>query len=472
MLNDLKWKQDETCRKMCLLCEDTYRLAANWSQGTERERYRLLGTASQDTLVFNFNWEAFSSRIGNLWVPVFCITCWSWTSHERHLAESTQFATCNIWLLKGPVVRRPRAVPKGGKGADSRRPAKNWRHVKTLFENIKNIKNIKHFRETPQFPSNSEDFVVPFFLTWFLDSLLPFFFETPIHQDFTHRDSCCQAAPHVVRLDASRCGVTLGLRAFLEKTDGENNDFWGLQSLPDAQVWRNQLFLKAQEIKLGKFTELRLWTCSQSLSVWRCSCCIKTVWLRQGPKWIRLKDGGKLLASQKFPLIRLGFHILFMFHLEVDWCRDGMLCSCGWDGALWSNGNSRVFFFKGSSCWRFWSIKTSWNKRWHLKCSGLDLAHSLPESNRRSPCLGKVWVGDGGCGCRWSYHPFSDFGTKARHFSRSSLRSGTVGRALEGSSVDEVSTCFKQKLLALGELCFLLYAVATEDPMPKPNQIS
>ena len=52
-------------------------------------------------------------------------------------------------------------------------------------------------------------------------------------------------------------------------------------------------------------------------------------------------------------------------------------------------------FFKGSSCWRFWSIKTSW-KRWHLKCSGLDLAHSLPESNRRSPCLGKVWVGDGG----------------------------------------------------------------------------
>ena len=156
MLNDLKWKQDEKCRKMCLLCEDTYRLAANWSQGAEREKYRLFGTESQDTLVFNFNWEAFSSRIGNLWVPVFCITCWSWTSHERHLAESTQFATCNIWLLKGPVVRRPRAVPKGGKGADSRRPPKNWRHVKTLFENIKNIKNIKHFRETPQFPSNSE----------------------------------------------------------------------------------------------------------------------------------------------------------------------------------------------------------------------------------------------------------------------------------------------------------------------------
>jgi len=34
---------------------------------------------------------------------------------------------------------------------------------------------------------------------------------------------CLKAAPHVVRLDASRCG---------------------LQSLPDAQVWRNQLFLK------------------------------------------------------------------------------------------------------------------------------------------------------------------------------------------------------------------------------------
>lgn len=58
------------------------------------------------------------------------------------------------------------------------------------------------------------------------------------------------------------------------------------------------------------------------------------------------------------------------------------------------------------------------------------------------------------CFCRWSYHPFSDFGTKARHFSRSSLRSGTVGRALEGSSVDKVSTCFKQKLVALGELGF------------------
>lgn len=245
MLNDLKWKQGEKCRNMCLLCEDTYRLAANWSQGAERE-YRLLGTASQETLVFNFNWEAFSSRIGNLWVPVFCITCWSWTSHERCLAESSQFATCNIGLLKGPVVRRPRAVPKGGKGADSRRPPKNWSYVKTLF---KNIKNIKHFRETPQFPSNSERL---------RGSVL---FETPIHQDFTHRDSCCQAAPHVVRLDASRCGVTLGLRASLEKTDWENNDFWGLQSLPDAQVWRNQLFLKAQEIQLGKFTELRLWTC-------------------------------------------------------------------------------------------------------------------------------------------------------------------------------------------------------------------
>lgn len=163
MLNDLKWKQDEKCRKMCLLCEDTYRLAANWSQGAERERYRLLGTASQDTLVFNFNWEAFSSRIGNLWVPVFCITCWSWTSHERHLAESSQFATCNIWLLKGPVVRRPRAVPKGGKGADSRRPRKTedmWRPCsRTSRTSRTSNTSWKHLN----FHHIQKDFVVPFF---------------------------------------------------------------------------------------------------------------------------------------------------------------------------------------------------------------------------------------------------------------------------------------------------------------------
>lgn len=458
MLNDLKWKQDEKCRKMCLLCEDTYRLAANWSQGAEREKYRLLGTASQDTLVFNFNWEAFSSRIGNLSVPVFCITCWSWTSHERHLAESTQFATCNIWLLKEPVVRRPRAVPKGGKGADSRRPPRASRTSNTSGKHL-------------NFHQIQKDFVVPFFfwLDSFLDSLFPFFLK--LRQDFTHRDSCCQAAPHVVRLDASRCGVTLGLRAFLEKTDGESNDFWGLQSLPDAQVWRNQLFLKAQEIKLGKFTELRLWTCSQSLSVWRCSCCIKTVWLRQGPKWIRLKDGGKLLASQKFPLIRLGFHIFFMFHPEVDWCRDGMLCTCGWDGALWSNGNLRVFFSKGRAVEDFEALK-------HLEIKGdtwnaQDLiwltVFQNPIAGRHAlESLSRWWrlcfAGDPTIRSQILAHkpdilavPVWDQG-----------RPEGLWRDHQLMRFQHVSN----KNWWRWENYVFLYAVATEDPMPKPNQIS
>ena len=195
------------------------------------------------------------------------------------------------------------------------------------------------------------------------------------------------------------------------------------------------------------------------LSVWRCSCCIKTVWLRQGPKWIRLKDGGKLLASQKFPLIRFVFHILFMFHLEVDWCRDGMLCSCGWDGALWSNGNLRVFL-------------TSW-KRWHLKCSGLDLAHSLPESNRRSPCLGKVWVGDGGC--VFAGDPTIRSQILAQKPDILAVPVWDQGRS-EGLWRDHQLMRFQhvsnKNWWRWENYVFLLYAVATEDPMPKPNQIS
>ena len=34
-----------------------------------------------------------------------------------------------------------------------------------------------------------------------------------------------------------------------------------------------------------------------------------------------------------------------------------MLCSCGWDGALWSNGNLRVFFSKGRAVEDFEALK-------------------------------------------------------------------------------------------------------------------
>ena len=138
-----------------------------------RRKRKMSGTAlSQETLeLFNFNREAFSSRIGNLWVPVFCIACWSWTSHERHLAESTQSATCNTSQLKGPVVRRPRAVPKGGKGADSRRLPKKRKICEDLVQEHQehqtlqgNTSNFIKFRKTSVF-----------FLSWFLDSLFPFF---------------------------------------------------------------------------------------------------------------------------------------------------------------------------------------------------------------------------------------------------------------------------------------------------------
>ena len=72
------------------------------------------------------------------------------------------------------------------------------------------------------------------------------------------------------------------------------------------------------------------------------------------------------------------------FHLEVDWCRDGMLCSCGWDVALWSNGNLCLFFFS-----KLRAVEAEMLRTWFgSQSSRIPSQVAVPV---------KVWVGDSCC---------------------------------------------------------------------------